>query len=115
MNETIYIAIWIYHTALMDICIYMDIMSYGYMNGYEYIYIYTYTFDIYIYISNIFQWIYLDIMNELFYGSLRIIVVDIRLNGHYDWTLWIIVGHYDPYQQICGHYEWTGDFMDHCC
>ena len=49
-------------------------------------------------------------MNELFYGSLRIIVVDIRLNGHYDWTLWIIVGHYDPYQQICGHYEWTGDY-----
>jgi hypothetical protein len=52
MNETIYIAIWIYHTALMDICIYMDIMSYGYMNGYEYIYIHTHLIYTYIYIKH---------------------------------------------------------------
>ena len=84
MNETIYIAIWIYHTALMDICIYMDIMSYGYMNGYEYIYIYTYTFDIYI----------------------CIYIYQTFFNG-YIWTLWMnyFMDHY-------GSLLWISDLMD---
>ena len=84
MNETIYIAIWIYHTALMDICIYI----YGHYELWIYEWI----------------WIYIYIHTHLIYTY--IYIYQTFFNG-YIWTLWMnyFMDHY-------GSLLWISDLMD---